>query len=84
MKLLKANDYVDVRTTPASGDYGVDVLATKDGVKYAVQCKLYSSPVGNHAVHEAFAGCAYYKCDKAVVLTNNEFTKAAQQEANKI
>lgn len=45
-ELLKENGFVNVEVTQASGDFGVDVLAEKDGVTYAVQCKCYSDKVG--------------------------------------
>lgn len=82
-KLLKENGYHNVQTTKTSGDYGVDILATKRGVKYAIQCKDYSNKVGVSAVQEAASGCNYYDYDQAVVLTNNEFTKNAEELARK-
>lgn len=79
--LLKKLGYYNVKVTSGSGDYGVDVLASKSGIKYAIQCKLYSNPVGNKAVQEIVSGKIYYNCDKAVVITNNYFTSAAQKLA---
>ena len=66
-------------TTKATGDQGVDVLATKNDINFAIQCKLYSHPVGNKAVQEVCAGRDFYRCDYAVVVTNASFTKAARQ-----
>lgn len=82
--VLRTNGYTGVRVTPASGDYGVDVLASKNGTQYAIQCKCYSAPVGNHAVQEAFAGASYYGGGIPVVLTNQYFTPAAQKQAKAI
>lgn len=79
--VLKKNGFTDVEVTQGSGDYGVDVLAKKDGITYAIQCKCYSHTVGNKAVQEAFSGKEYYKCMVGVVLTNNYFTKAAKETA---
>lgn len=47
----------------------------------AIQCKLYSAPVGNKAVQEVHAGKAHYQCDVGVVATNSTFTKAAVELA---
>ena len=47
---LKSKGYWGVKVTQASGDYGIDVTAHKNGKKYAVQCKYYSQPVGIAAV----------------------------------
>lgn len=76
-KYLRGHGYTGVTVTKGSGDFGVDVIAHKSGHKYAVQCKYYSNPVGLGAVQEAVAGMAYYKCDRAMVVTNSTFTKAA-------
>lgn len=80
---LRNHGYIGVEVTQASGDYGVDVTAYKGGSKYAVQCKYYSNPVGVSAVQEAVAGKAMYNCDKAMVVTNSTFTKAAKNLAEK-
>ena len=37
--LLRLNGFIEVNVTKGSGDQGVDILAVKDGIKYAVQCK---------------------------------------------
>ena len=50
--LLVADGFIDVQVTRSSGDYGVDILAEKDGVTYAIQCKRYSGLVGVKAVQE--------------------------------
>ena len=46
----------------------IEIIAEKNGMKYAVQCKHYSSNVGNHAVQEAFSGKSIYNADVAVVM----------------
>lgn len=75
--LLLANGFDNVTVTQASGDYGADVIAYKDDIKYAVQCKKFSSKVGLKAVQEVIASKSIYKCHVAVVLTNNYFTPSA-------
>lgn len=80
-KYLRGHGYTGVTVTKGSGDFGVDVIAHKGGHKYAVQCKYYSNPVGLSAVQEAVAGMTYYKCDRAMVVTNSTFTKAARDLA---
>ena len=39
--LLEKRGFEEVEVTKGSGDYGVDILAEKDGVTYAIQCKRY-------------------------------------------
>jgi len=82
--LLAKSGFVDVSVTPGSGDYGVDVLAEKDGVTYAIQCKAYSSPVGVKAVQEAYAGRDYYDRMVGVVMTNQYFTRPAVDASVKL
>ncbi|MGD0822697.1 MAG: restriction endonuclease [Desulfomonilia bacterium] len=69
-------------TTKGSSDQGVDIVATKNGIKAIFQCKKLSSPVGNKAVQEATAGKAYYVADIGFVVSNAEFTPAARDLAN--
>lgn len=83
-ELLSANGFDNVKVTRSSGDYGVDILAEKDGVTYAIQCKRYSGLVGVKAVQEAYAGRDYYDRMVGAVLTNQYFTKPAVQAARKL
>lgn len=71
----------EAEATKASNDFGVDVIAEKNKIKYAIQCKYYSNHVGLTAVQEVITGKNYYNCHVAVVATNNYFTKQAQQLA---
>lgn len=79
--ILKMNGYKNVRVTQASGDYGVDILAERKGIKYAVQCKRYSNKLDNTPIQEVVGGLAYYNCDKGIVMTNNYFTEPAKKLA---
>lgn len=79
--LLEKLGYSDVQVTRGSGDQGVDVLAKKDGIRYAVQCKRYSSDLGNTPVQEVNAGKTIYHCHVGAVLTNRHFTKGALEAA---
>lgn len=80
-EVLKKNGYSNVEVTRGSGDQGIDILAVKDGIKYGIQCKCYSSDIGNKAVQEAFAGKTFYGCHVAAVLTNRHFTRSAKELA---
>lgn len=80
-ELLKANNFKNIEVTQGSGDHGIDILAEKDGITYAIQCKCYSSNIGNAAVQQAYTGKGFYHKDIAVVLTNRYFTPQAKEEA---
>ena len=82
--ILKERGFLDVRVTKGSRDFGADILAEKDGVSYAVQCKCYDGPVGVHAVQEAYAGRDYYECMVGAVMTNQYFTEPAVELASKL
>lgn len=82
--LLRDSGFEEVEVTRGSGDYGVDILAEKDGVTYAVQCKCYHSPIGIKAVQEVYAGRDYYDRMVGAVMTNQYFTNAAVEAAGKL
>lgn len=83
-QLLRQNGFLEVEVTKGSGDYGIDILAEKDGITYAIQCKCYSAPVGVKAVQEAYAGRDYYDRMVGAVLTNQYFTAPAVEAAKKL
>jgi len=80
-QILRKIGFSNIQLTKESGDQGVDIIAERDGIKYAIQCKRYSQAVGNKAVQEVFAGKTFYHCHVGVVVTNNYFTKAAKDLA---
>lgn len=81
--LLKRLGYANVEVTKGSGDQGVDVLAEKDGIRYAIQCKNYTNPLGNTPVQEVTAGKDYYNCHIGVVVTNSYFTEGGKELASR-
>ena len=82
--LLEHHGFTDVEVTNGSRDFGIDILAEKDGITYAIQCKRYESPVGVFAVQQAYAGRDYYDCMVGAVLTNQYFTQPAVDAARKL
>ena len=81
--LLRNNGFINVQITSGSGDFGADILAEKDGLTYAIQCKRQKSNVGNKAVQEIFSGKEFYKKNIGVVLTNHYFTSPAKKQAER-
>ena len=80
--LLRRKGFRSVKVTPGSGDQGVDVTAEKDGLKYAIQCKRYSSDLGNTPIQEVVAGKVFYGCQVGAVMTNRYFTSGAKELAH--
>ena len=52
-------------------------------LKICIQCKRYSSPVGNKAVQEIIADKQFYGGTHAFVVSNAGFTKSAETPAKK-
>ncbi len=82
--LLGKCGFSEASVTKGSGDFGADIIAEKDGVSYAIQCKCYDKPIGVKAVQEAYAGKDYYDCMVGVVMTNQYFTAPAVELARKL
>ncbi len=83
-ELLRRKGFIEVEVTKGSGDYGIDILAEKDGVTYAIQCKCYTAPIGVKAIQEAYAGRDYYDRMVGAVMTNQYFTTPAVEAAKKL
>lgn len=81
-KLLHTRGF-NAKRTRGSGDYGVDVIASKSGKTYAIQCKLYNHTVGTKSVQEIVSGRIYYRTDFAIVVSDNSFTDAAKSLARR-
>jgi len=69
--------------TKFTGDFGADVVLTKDNLKTAVQVKRYEREnlLGVKEINQVIGGREYYKCDKAIIITTSDFTKAARKLA---
>lgn len=78
--LLRANGYTKVCLTEFY-DYGVDIIAEKDGIRWGVQVKYYSGLVGLDAVRQVVAGLKYYHCDRGMLVTNSHYTTVAVELA---
>jgi restriction system protein len=70
-----------VTLTSVTGDYGVDLIAEKDGKSVAIQCKRHGNSVGVAAVQQVVSGARHHGCTKSIVVSNREFTQAAKQLA---
>ena len=71
-----------VASTAASGDYGVDLVAQRDGDRVAIQCKRHGRSIGVSAVQQVVSGALHHDCADTMVVSNQEFTRAARQLAD--
>lgn len=79
--MLRDIGYCNVEVTKGSGDMGADILAEKDEIRYAIQCKRYKNQVDTAAVQQILSGLQYYHCHIGVVVTNSTFTIGARDLA---
>lgn len=77
VELLKNQGYGQVTLTEHY-DLGVDIIATKAGVRWGIQVKRYSGMVMADAVRAVVAGLNHYKCQRAMVVTNSTFSQPAK------
>lgn len=73
--LFRQNGY-RVKLTPASNDFGADVIL-EGNERIVIQAKRYSSKVGIKAVQEISSAKGYYNAQEAWVITNSYFTSQA-------
>lgn len=72
-----------VKMTATTGDFGADLILSKEDRRIVVQAKRYSKAVGIKAVQEVIAAVKMYGATEAWVVTNSGFTKAAVELAGK-
>lgn len=77
LKRILTNQGYSVSMTDVSGDLGVDLVASGNGNRIAIQAKRHSDKVSRRAISDAVAGMNHYGCNKAMVITNNYFSPGA-------
>ena len=78
--LLNKQGYRDIRLTEEF-DYGVDIIATKDNIRWGIQVKRYSGLVKANAVRQVVTALRKYDCDRSIVITNSTYSKVAKELA---
>ncbi len=81
-KLFQKMGY-ETSVTRKTGDYGIDVIATKDDDIVAIQVKKNShgNNVGDVVVQNTLGGMLKYKANKAIIITTSDFTTMAHEQA---
>ena len=75
-ELLKQRGYQNVRLTEKY-DYGIDIVAEKEGITWGIQVKRCSGLVKANAVRQVVTALRMYGCDRAMVITNGYFSQVA-------
>ena len=81
-KLFKQLGY-QVKRTPATADYGADLVIKKGDIKAVVQAKRKQGSVGIKTVQEVTGAIGYYQANLGIVITNSKFTEPAKELAAK-
>ncbi|MEO6513347.1 MAG: restriction endonuclease [Candidatus Saccharimonadales bacterium] len=76
-EILRHKGYKNVSLTEYY-DWGVDVIAEKDGVRWGVQVKRYAGVVKADAVRQVVTGLNKYHCARGMVVTNSTYTRQAR------
>lgn len=79
-KLLAKQGYSHISFTERY-DYGIDIVADKDGIKWGIQVKRHKGPVKALAVRQAVTALKKYCCDRAMVVSNSQFSRVAVELA---
>jgi restriction system protein len=77
----------EAKETSYTNDYGVDVFLEKDGVKYAVQAKMYgdsSRKINRQMIMELYGAKDYFDCEKGIIVTNGLIIDNAKEVADKL
>jgi restriction system protein len=77
----------EAETTSYSGDYGIDVFATKGKEKIAIQAKMYGGStrkINRQMIMELYGAKDYFDCTKAVIATDGTFLPDAISVAEKL
>jgi len=71
------------KVTQKTGDYGVDIIAKKNKVVVAVQCKRFQEKnlVGNRDIQRILGARHSINAQKCILVTTSKFTKQAIQQS---
>ena len=76
-KLLKIRGYNNIKLTEEY-DYGIDIIAIKDGITWGIQVKRHSNLVKADAVRQVVTALKKYHCDRAMVISNSTYSNVAK------
>jgi restriction system protein len=80
VELYRAYGY-EVEPTPASGDFGADLIVYAGSEKLIIQAKRYNHKVGVEAVQQVAAAVPFYQGTRGIVITNAYYTENARRLA---
>lgn len=84
---LFENKGYTVSVSPLSNDWGLDVIAIKDGEKIGIQAKMYGESnrsVNRRVIMELYGASAYQDCTRTILATNGDILPDAIKVAHKL
>jgi restriction system protein len=80
-RLLNEMGY-KTQVTKKTGDYGVDIIAEKEGKRTVVQCKRNGEKnlIGNRQIQQLLGSMPYFKANHSLFVTTSFYTKQAIQQ----
>lgn len=73
-RLLRTEGFTNVSVVGGSGDGGADILAIKNGKRWLLQVKRWSSPIAAEVVDRTIAAARTYEADIPVIVSKSGFT----------
>ncbi|MBV1849359.1 DEAD/DEAH box helicase family protein [Catellatospora tritici] len=84
-RLLLHLGFTDVANVDGPNDQGGDILASINGIRWVFQAKWKkSAPVPAGAIDEVLRAKAFYKTDRAAVVTNSRFGPSVVQRRDEL
>ncbi len=65
------------RVTPGSGDGGIDIEVTRNGLKGVVQCKAHTACVGPHVVRDLYGVIHHCGAEFGIIVSRGGFSRGA-------
>ena len=79
-EIFRGNGF-KVTATKSTGDQGADLVLEGRNERAVVQTKRYKGKVGNWAVQEVLAAKGFYAAQRALVVTNSNYSNSARELA---
>lgn len=68
-----------IEQTPYTGDFGIDIYAYKDGIKYAIECKAHKVNKIGHPILQKFCGAMIDAKATMGIMVAFQFTRTAHE-----
>jgi hypothetical protein len=74
---VRSSHQFNPRVTPGSGDGGIDIEVTRNGLRGVVQCKAHVACVGPHVVRDLYGLIHHSRADFGIIVSRGGFTRGA-------